>query len=579
MMLKSFTIFTYSLFFLSFSTLIFSQEINSGKSSSDYNQETNAIPSKNSEENSSFFSWFNLNPNLEGAKDHNYHEVLAAVKNAKKSADNFDQINLESDTLFKKALEISRKAKRKDLEIYSSINYAFYLYHFRKYRDSFPYFMFCMSNLNDTKTEHVIEPLETYRNLAYFLITANENDYAILFLRKAEQVPGLQMSDQASLKDALGNVFLNKNKLEVAQNNFEAALLLAKKSGDHLREAKALGNIAEIYFRNGNYLFSVDYLKRDIEISEDIGNDQNSMFALTRLCKVYLKMDLIPEAKEAILEAEKYANSKPYFQSSLYEINEYILQIAKREKNSADELRALRTLDNLKESLKNLDGKEVVVAVNWNAEKMRLENDIVTERKKLEQEATRRNSAILVSILLTVVMILIIHTNKIRRKARQEQYENNVLNLTLEKIKSENTLNATTKTISSYKNYLFEKNNQIKNLENELIKIQSIPKNKKAEYELKLEDLLKSHLLTLENWNQFKTAFKMEKPDYTAYLETNFPELTDANLRVIYLTQLGLSNSEIARILGVTIAAVKKAKQRLRLKYEDKYEQLFDMIA
>ena len=71
----------------------------------------------------------------------------------------------------------------------------------------------------------------------------------------------------------------------------------------------------------------------------------------------------------------------------------------------------------------------------------------------------------------------------------------------------------------------------------------------------------------------------MEKPDYTAYLETNFPELTDANLRVIYLTQLGLSNSEIARILGVTIAAVKKAKQRLRLKYEDKYEQLFDIIS
>ena len=102
-------------------------------------------------------------------------------------------------------------------------------------------------------------------------------------------------------------------------------------------------------------------------------------------------------------------------------------------------------------------------------------------------------------------------------------------------------------------------------------------KNKKDDYALKLDDLLKSHLLTAENWNNFKVAFAREKPIYSKYLEVNFPHLTEANLRVIYLSQLELNNTEIARILGVTLFAVKKAKQRLRLKYKDDYDKLFDL--
>ncbi|WP_326388049.1 hypothetical protein [Myroides odoratimimus] len=36
-----------------------------------------------------------------------------------------------------------------------------------------------------------------------------------------------------------------------------------------------------------------------------------------------------------------------------------------------------------------------------------------------------------------------------------------------------------------------------------------------------------------------------------------------------------LTNQETANILGVTIDAVKKAKQRLKKKYEDDYSALF----
>ena len=94
-----------------------------------------------------------------------------------------------------------------------------------------------------------------------------------------------------------------------------------------------------------------------------------------------------------------------------------------------------------------------------------------------------------------------------------------------------------------------------------------------------MDDLLKSHLLSAENWNNFKEAFENEKQEYASFLSTNFPDLTDANLRVIYLSQLQLNNAEIARILGVTLFAVKKAKQRLRSKYKDDYNKFFESNA
>lgn len=511
--------------------------------------------------------------------DKDLQEVLAAINSAKKKADLYDTMNQESEFFFKMAIKIAKKKKRIDLEVYSNINYAFYLYHFRKYKNSFPYFMFCLKNLENMETKDVIEPYDTLTKLSYFLITANENDLAITFIKRAEEIPGLGSSELASLKDCIGTAYLNKKQLDLSKDNYKLALNLAQKGQDHLREAKVLGNIAEIDFQQGNYKQAVDYLNKDIAISKKIANDQNSMFALIKLCKVYLKMDQVALAKTTIMEAEKFANSKTYFKSSLYEINEFLLEIAKKEKNASAELETRRKLEDLKESLKNFDGKDVVVAVNWSSEKMRLEYNIKSEKENLAREAFLRNCAIILCVVLILAIFGIIYLNNIRRKARQKLYDKNLMHLTLDKVRSENKLNATTLTISSYRNYLLEKNNQIKELESEVKKLEQLPEGKKQEYAGKLDDLLQAHLLSHENWTQFKMAFRNEKPKHTMYLEENFPDLTDANLRVIYLTILELNNSEIARILGVTLSAVKKTKQRLRQKYDGKYDELFEMTS
>ncbi|SFI16539.1 tetratricopeptide repeat protein [Halpernia frigidisoli] len=523
----------------------------------------------------------NLKKFLKNYKDNHselnkYAEVIAKnIFKAQNNAEKLDKINPESSALFLKAIKLSKETNDESFEIWTNLNYGKYLYCFSKYKDCYPYFMFCIKKINEDNEKNLIDPLDTFEKISFFLITSNENDLAISFLKKAEKIAERESKEMAKIQDNLGLAFLNKNNLIAAKSYFEKALQISEKFQDDIRKAKVLGNLAEIDFRNNDLENAVNKLQKDIYISKNLKSDKNTMFALIKLCKFYLKQNKVNEAEDAIIKAEFYAKSKPYFKNSLYEINEFMLQIARRQGNSEKELKARRTLEILQDSLKTLDGLDVIKAVGWQIGQKNLENKVEFEKNKYQQQFYLKIIAYLFAgIFLTALVILIITSRK-KRKNQKITYERSLLALQMEKLISENKLNSKTKSLVSYRNYLLEKTGQIQELEAEVQKTRGLG-NKKEDHKTKLDDLLKSHLLTAENWNNFKAAFENEKPVYSKYLETNFPNLTEANLRVIYLTQLELNNAEIARILGVTLYAVKKAKQRLRLKYEDQYEKFFE---
>lgn len=174
---------------------------------------------------------------------------------------------------------------------------------------------------------------------------------------------------------------------------------------------------------------------------------------------------------------------------------------------------------------------------------------------------------------------ILIFVYKIYRKQLSKQalfYESNIQKIEQEIAESEKRWQDTNHSLDSYKEYLAEKTKQINILEIELNKIKDSTSIKSQTERLKLEQTISSHLMTDESWLIFKKTFQTEQPEYYANLMREFPDLTDSNLRVILLQRLNLTNQETANILGITIDAVKKTKQRLKKKYSDKYQQLFD---
>lgn len=93
-----------------------------------------------------------------------------------------------------------------------------------------------------------------------------------------------------------------------------------------------------------------------------------------------------------------------------------------------------------------------------------------------------------------------------------------------------------------------------------------------------LNNLLKNNLLVEENWSKFIDAFEKHHHEFCVELKQNFPEITNSNFRVIVIQKLGYNNAETSKLLGLTIDAVKKSKQRLKKKIGDRYDSLEQLI-
>jgi len=460
-------------------------------------------------------------------------EIIGHVFMANKNADELDKLNPVSTDFFKKALLDARKLKRTDLELWASMHYGFYLYTYRKFEDSFPLFMYCIKILDHAAAEEIIQPGETYKKIAYFLMTAGDYEKANEYLHQARRYAKPNSSELASITDALGLNSLNNKDLSQAEQYFKEALVLAQASADKLRYAKALGNIAHVKFKQGDYNEAVRLLNQDIAISKKLGNTQNTIYALVMLGKVSIAKGNVADAKSNLKLAQKYAQSKTYFRSSDYEINKLILKIAKHTGDDKEELRARRNLEQLKGMLKGMDGSEAIMKIGWETKKNKLYSKIMEEKNKRQKESYIKIAAITACLVLLITIGFLIKVYRNRIKAEKYEYE--------EKMR------------------ILAKSPAVR-LETQAFSRQI---------------LLDSHLMSKASWMDFKRFFIQTYPDYYQFLLRDFPGLTDSHLRIIFLTKLELDNVETARILGLTVDAVKKAKQRLRKKYGKEYDLLF----
>ncbi|MCI5056113.1 MAG: hypothetical protein MRY83_08395 [Flavobacteriales bacterium] len=128
-----------------------------------------------------------------------------------------------------------------------------------------------------------------------------------------------------------------------------------------------------------------------------------------------------------------------------------------------------------------------------------------------------------------------------------------------------------------------------KNLEKELVQIKDniLQKNKViGDLESKLEkqegeelsmDLLSS-LKVEQDWVNFMSVFESRYPELWKFLKSK-TELTITDYRFCALLRLDLTTHEIADLLSITYAGVKKAKQRIRKKLDlDIKERLVDFL-
>ncbi len=490
----------------------------------------------------------------------------------------FDKINTKSDYYYKTAIQNAKESDYKSLEIWATLSYAEYMYNYRQMTKSLPFFLAAIDKMQQTEPTQLIFPGQSYTKIGFYMDTIGDNAEAIKYLNKAKEFTKPNSSDYASILDNLGMSYFKVGNLTAAEKNIREASKLAQSIGDHIRYAKTLGNLALFYERKHDYNTAIKLLLEDISISEENGNEQNSMYAYTLLTRMYIANNQIVEAKTSVKKACEIAQSKSYFKINELDILKLRLNILHRENREDEELGIRRRIETLEDSLNKTDGVLPLNQANWMLQKRKYQQNIEVTNKELSTQSFWKNFIFTVAGLLILAVLFIFITARNREKKKQREMDKKIAEYENSRLKNERNLLDAHRTLDSQIDFLKEKNIQIQKLHTEIQNIKASKSSTIEKDQGKLNDILKSHLMTEENWLSFKREFQREHETFYKTLQESFPEITDSNLRIILLQKLGFTNSEISGLLGITIDAVKKSKQRLKHKLGEKYDLLFQMI-
>lgn len=502
--------------------------------------------------------------------DKNIADRVQKVRIAQVNAKNIERVDEQSVYLLDEANKGYPRDGNKAFQAWLQTQAGFYFYSFSHYDRALPYFVQARRIMDNFPEDKNHLPLigEIYMKNAFFAGTIDNDAQALSYLEIALKYTPETSRNYGTILTAFGLHYFRQGLFDNAMEYHQKSMVSALNVNDSIRYAKALGEIAQISRERKEYAKAIKLLKEDIEISKRHRDERNTMFAQIQLGKLYLLQNDIIMAEETLNEANEFATSKSYLKGFEYQITEVLIQIARLKNDDRNELGLWRKLKNLESILTETDGEIAVKRVNLKSQKDQFDYQLQLEKSKREQEALMKIAFGIIAVLLMLGLVLLYVALKRKLKIRESEYKKKVISLQLEKANSEMRLMETNNSLLAYQTYLLEKNEQISSLENEIKMIAGSSSFGLEKSNRELKKLLESHLMTDENWLTFKNTFIRE--DYKTYrnILDNFPGITESALRIELLQTLGLNNAETARVLGITVDAVKKSKQRLRKKSE-----------
>lgn len=506
-------------------------------------------------------------------------EEIKAILNVFKALEyqrQHDSLNEVSTSLLLESVDIVNNSANIGLRewVYSEI--GFYYYTYNHYIEAAPYFI-KISKVIDNNLEQIdVQRCNVLLKTAYFFETIQQYDKCIDYYKKTLETSCKTNKNKGAVLWALGAAYQKIDSIASAKEYYTLASEQALKVGDTLRYAKSLGGLASILEIEGDKTTAEQYYVEDINISKRLKEDRNQMYAQIQLGKFYYANKQYTLAEQVWQEAYEITKTRDYLMGYQREVSAHLLNIAKVSHRDGEELFYRRELDRIDNIIEDRESEDVIRKINWNTSYESITWELEAERNANDRVRYQRLLFMSSTGLLLLLVVVIYFFYKRIIKLQTFKYEAKLLAFQYSKLSSETKLKDTHASLASYQVYLSEKTQQIERLEQELEKVKYSTNEYVKEKRPDLEQLLNAHLMTDESWNMFKETFKEEQEEYYLYLMERFPDLTESNLRIVLLQKLGLTNQETANLLGITIDAVKKAKQRLKKKYEEEYDTILN---
>lgn len=380
-----------------------------------------------------------------------------------------------------------------------------------------------------------------------------------------------------------------------ALENIEKSYEISKKYGNQWARRS---NIAYCKYKLGQKDEAIDMLKN---IEKEYRNDPDKNFYINILTNLCLFLSDIPDKKdeynkysEQLIESLDFCSNEDLKHTALINISVYYFQKKQYQKGLDISINIIKYFEKTKDigrqcvCLSNIavcyatigDYKKATEYYDQLAqlqlaatqgrvasEVMNAESLLKIKQYNMQLEEQRRASrfrmtaTILGSALVILGLVGIVLFYRYRSRKNKIQLEN-------EQLKSEKQqleIALQNKKLVASSMMLEEKDQALKVIK-EYIDDARGRDSVAKDVATKINMAVNQHLMSEREWERFKLSFEQVYPDFFEGLSTQYPELTEYDLRLCAFYMMGIDTKQIALILNVQPLSIQRSRSRIRKK-------------
>jgi tetratricopeptide (TPR) repeat protein len=280
---------------------------------------------------------------------------------------------------------------------------------------------------------------------------------------------------------------------------------------------------------------------------------------------------------EALFHLKRYAEADEYLQKSVdlsfgrrqHSSTIVALELLSRSKEmqgkTVDALRLHKQYVTLRDTLLDVQKDQTTRDLSVRYETREKEWQIASLQQR-NQLASQRNLWILGSLLSVLGGLWFWYGQQARRlKAEKELAEAHSGLLTQQLGLQAVELNAQKTRLQDYTEMLLERNQRLADSTTppaQTDEAETRPPETDFSYEL-----YNQVILTDSDWEKFRRYFSSVYPNFLYNIKNRFDNISEAELRLFMLAEMGLDTKEMATMLGISTESVRKARYRIRKKF------------
>ncbi len=239
--------------------------------------------------------------------------------------------------------------------------------------------------------------------------------------KKIESPDGIALST-----NNIGNIFSHNEQLDSALYYFKIALKISEEIGYNEQIAETSVNMAVLYGEQKQYEKAIEFYKKAVKITEKIGDRKGASLAHLALGKHYVEIGNYSQAELFMLKTLEISKEigDLHTQMSAYK------NFSELDSTKGDYLNAFENYKNynlLKDSIFKLESNEQILEMQtkFDTEKKEKENQLLKEQHEKQELVNQRQkifiwSATIALFLIFAIAILLLYSNKMRKKANTE---------------------------------------------------------------------------------------------------------------------------------------------------------------